>query len=196
MLNKLIKFFIALTLTLTLIAFAACEQPAPTELSETWEDQYTEVLLDANLAPEQIVIDSRQYDLAVVYNDSTLTDEEKAALMMKQATLNETLAYRYAYFNNTQGTTTLSDNSGTLIYQRTRRQNLNAKYDVTLKLPVNHNFNSLAQTFVTSSTIRLVTGGKYYRMEGDNATLGENGILASSGWKKKSGKFNIDEDMV
>ena len=66
-----------------------------------------------------------------------------AAQMMYAATKNIATAYQYSYFKHQLGTTQIGSKEGTLIVQRMRRQNQTIKDDTTLKLPYNHNFNSL-----------------------------------------------------
>ncbi|NCA66687.1 MAG: hypothetical protein EOM87_01335 [Clostridia bacterium] len=178
-----------------ILAVSGCKEDIIVDLPDDTIPLYTYVLLDGGIAPPAEVVESAIYDIDAVFADNELTTEEKVALMLKYSAYNETKAYRYSYFNSTIGTTSLSNNSGTLIYQRFRKQNLNAKYDVTLKLPVNHNFDAIAKFFVTDSTIRLVSEGKYFRMSGDDATYCENGLLSSGGWKKVSGKFNVNENI-
>ncbi len=193
-LQRLIPIIISAVL---ILGIAGCEKSLQVELTDTEEDmRYTYVLEDGLAAPDAEVAQSALYQIENIYIDSSLSVEQKIARIMKYAAYNETKAYRFAYFNSTVGTTSLAGNSGTLIYQRTRRQNLEAKYDTTLKLPVNHNFNVIAKNFVTDSTIRLVIDGRYYRMTGKEATYSDTGILSADNWKKYAGKFNIEESIA
>lgn len=148
------------------------------------------VLQDYSLAPEAEVAESVHTAILPIINDSALSDAEKIQKIMNAAEYNEAYVIRYTYFNYTKGTTSLTDKSGTLIYQRLRKQNENSKDDMTLKLPINHNFGSIEVAFVRNAALRYnPPGNTYYRMEADGKDIkynAETGLLSvdNSAWKK------------
>ena len=150
------------------------------------------VLQDYTVAPEESVAASVHTAILPIINDDTLSDAEKIQQIMNAAEYNEAFVNRYTYFNYTKGTTTIKDKSGTLIYQRLRKQNSNAKDDMTLKLPVNHNFGYTEVMFVRNAALRYnPAGNTYYRMEADGEDIQydeESGLLSvdNSAWKKHS----------
>lgn len=150
------------------------------------------VLQDYEVAPDESVAASVHTAILPIINDTTLSDAEKIQQIMNAAEYNESFVNRYTYFNYTKGTTTIKDKSGTLIYQRLRKQNANAKDDMTLKLPVNHNFGSTEVMFVRNAALRYnPAGNTYYRMEADGKDIKydeESGLLSvdNSAWKKHS----------
>lgn len=150
------------------------------------------VLKDYEAAPEASVAESVHTAILPIINDETLSTVEKIQQIMNAAEYNESFVNRYTYFNYTKGTTTIKDKSGTLIYQRLRKQNSNSKDDTTLKLPVNHNFGSVEVAFVRNAALRYnPAGNTYYRMQADGDKIKydeKTGLLSvdNADWKKHS----------
>lgn len=161
-------------------------------------DGIPSVLLDTEVAPDASVASSVNTPILPFINDASLTDAEKIQKIMNAAEINESYASRFTYFNYTTGTTSIDGKSGTLIYQRLRKQTSNSKDDITLKLPINHNFGSSEVAFVRSAVIRYnPPGNTYYRMEADGEDIkydSETGLLSvdNSAWKKKIGSFGTE----
>ena len=136
------------------------------------------VLKDYQDAPSSTIAASARYDVISILEDDSYTDAEKAAAAVLFTTGNECFVDQYSYMRYQIGSTKLKDKEGTLIYQRTRREINNGinkmKNDVTLKLPVNHNFGSTEVTFVANATTRYVTNGKYYKIVADNDMITVN----------------------
>lgn len=197
--KKKLTVFAVLAIVLTsCLAFTACADPitatiVPVDYSTVLND-YLKYPDAANTASMEAV----ERNVADIYADSSLSDAEKVAQMMDRATLNEIDCEYFAYFMDKVGTTNLGKKSGTLIYQRLRRQSDTLKDDTTIKLPVNHNFDSLAASFVTSADIRYVKDGKYFRMNcsaDDLSYDSETGLVVGSNWKKESrGNWNKTEN--
>lgn len=162
------------------------------EYNVTEAEGVPNVLQDYEVAPEASVAESVHTAILPIINDDTLSTAEKIQQIMNAAEYNESFVNRYTYFNYTKGTTTIKDKSGTLIYQRLRKQNSNSKDDMTLKLPVNHNFGSAEVMFVRSAALRYnPPGNTYYRMQADGECIkydGETGLLSvdNADWKKHS----------
>lgn len=161
--------------------------------------KYETVLADYLKAPDGVNLQKMQEverNVKDIFADSSLTDAQKVAQMIERSTQNEIVCDHFAYFNNKSGSSKIGSNSGTLIYQRLRRQSDALKDDTTLKLPVNHNFGSVEVNFVTDATIRYVNGGKYNRIEaksnGDISYDTKTGLLTVANWKKGS-KWDQDE---
>lgn len=171
------------------IAFAGCTKPLNVEIKEITD--YSIVLKDYQNYPDDANVSSMESisrNVSDIYADDSLSDSEKVAQMMDRATRNEIDCEYFSYFMDKMGTTSIGDNSGTLIYQRLRRQSDDLKDDTTIKLPVNHNFNSTASDFVTSADIRYTSDGQLKRMAAkniDNITYNETtGLLEVTEWKK------------
>lgn len=162
------------------------------EYNVTEAEGVPNVLQDYKVAPEASVAESVHTAILPIINDDTLSTAEKIQQIMNAAEYNESFVNRYTYFNYTKGTTTIKDKSGTLIYQRLRKQNSNSKDDMTLKLPVNHNFGSAEVMFVRSAALRYnPPGNTYYRMQADGECIKydeKTGLLSvdNADWKKHS----------
>lgn len=196
--KSLIVFAVLAIVLTTCVAFSACTDPIEANVTAI---DYSLVLNDYLKYPDAANVasmDAIERNVADIYADSSLSDAEKVAQMMDRATLNEIDCEYFAYFMDKVGTTNLGSNSGTLIYQRLRRQSDTLKDDTTIKLPINHNFNSIAATFVTSADIRYVKDGKYFRMDCKNSKITydeKTGLLSGSDWDKESSKnWNRDEN--
>ncbi len=140
-------------------------------------------------APSTSVAESCRYDLQSILDDTSLSDQYKAAAAVLFSTGNEVFVSNSAYFKYQVGTTNLGENSGTMIYQRIRREANHMKYDTTIKLPINHNFDSTAASFVTDATIRFEEGGLYHKITVNSENIQYNattGMLEvdKSNWKK------------
>ena len=126
-------------------------------------------------------------DMAAFYAS---TDDKNlvAAQMIFASYVNISTAHQYSFFKYQVGTTNLGDNTGTLLYQRMRRQNQTIKDDTTLKLPINHNFNSLAVAGVTGEgkvAIRYIKNGAIYRIQSNTIDYdSKTGLLSCDSWKK------------
>lgn len=202
---------IAFTLIIAVlcVSFMGCANSQNGEI--VYNVDYSKVLKDYQLYPDEVNVESMNskrsganatpVDITEIY-EKYLADElfvdEAIAQMIDGATMNEIACDHFAYFTNKIGSTKLGSNEGSLIYQRLRRQNDVLKDDTTIKLPVNHNFNSTASTFVTSADIRYTSEGKYKRMNTKNSKIKynfETGILEVEQWKKQSSKnWNKTED--
>lgn len=103
---------------------------------------------------------------------------------------NEITAERFNYFQYKKGSTEIDGKSGTLIYQRHRKQNQECKDDITLKRAINANFGPTELNFVQDSMIRLVYNDAIYRIKGNVADVtydGATGLLVVSDdatWEK------------
>lgn len=142
-------------------------------------------------APASKVSATVTYDVKSVLDDSSKSNAYKAAAAVLFATGNEIFVNQYAFFRNQIGTTDLGSNQGTLIYQRIRRETTDVKYDTTLKMPINHNFNAIAVNFVQGAAIRYAHYGVYHRMGASNSNMKYNektGLIEVSQWKKHSDK--------
>ena len=136
-------------------------------------------------------------DMAALFNGSS--DKNLiAAQMIYAAEKNIATAYQYSYFKNQVGTTDTGSNSGTLIVQRMRRQNQTTKDDTTLKLPINHNFNAIYASAVSSNgktAIRYVRDSKIYRINSKSVTYDEKtGLLGCDSWSKGK-NFGTEESV-
>ena len=154
---------------------------------------------DTWVAPEADVVETVKYPIAGIISDDSLTDVQKIQQIMSATEQNEIKVERFNYFQYKMGTTDIDGESGTLLYQRTRRQNQQDKDDTTIKLPVKHNFNITAVNFVQDAMIRLVHDNKIYRIEGDVKKIAyddKTGYLSlpADAWKK--GKHFGDEEFV
>lgn len=154
---------------------------------------FTLVMKDYEKAPNADNSNLTSSKVKDAFNDSSLAVNNKASKMIYEAMVNETNIDHFTYFNYKVGTTTLGDKSGTLLYQRLRKQSTTLKDDRTLKYPINHNFGALEQAFVTSAIIRYINPdeSKYYRIEAKNSsmTYDETTKLVSvpnDAWKKGS----------
>lgn len=196
--KKTLTIIAVLAIVLTCsIAFAACTDPVVVEGIVPVD--YSTVLNDYQKYPDAANVASMEAverNVSDIYADTSLTDAQKVAEMMDRATLNEIDCEYFAYFMDKVGTTNLGKNSGTLIYQRLRRQSDTLKDDTTIKLPVNHNFDGLAASKVTSADIRYVKDGKYFRMDckAEDLTYNtETGLLEGKNWKKQN-RSNWDRE--
>ena len=196
--KSLIVFAVLAIILTSCLAFTACTDPlnvtiVPVDYSAVLND-YLEYPDEANVTSMQAV----DRNVADIYADASLTDAEKVAQIMDRATYNEMECEYFTYFMDKVGTTNLGDNSGTLLYQRLRRQSDTLKDDTTIKLPVNHNFDAMASSFVTAADIRYVKDGKYFRMDcgaSDMSYDSKTGLVVGSNWKKQSrGNWNKTEN--
>ena len=196
--KSLIVFAVLAIILTSCLAFTACSDPlnvtiVPVDYSAVLND-YLEYPDEANVTSMQAV----DRNVADIYADASLTDAEKVAQIMDRATYNEMECEYFTYFMDKVGTTNLGDNSGTLLYQRLRRQSDTLKDDTTIKLPVNHNFDAMASSFVTAADIRYVKDGKYFRMDCGSSDMtydSKTGLVVGSNWKKQSrGNWNKTEN--
>lgn len=192
--------FIAVILVIGLAAtlFAGCADKIEGDLP----DDIPNLLQDTEVCPDDVLDTSSLVSAKAIYENTALTDVEKAMQMMSATEQNEmssSLA-RFNYFQYKIGTTSIEDKSGTLIYQRLRKQNQQDKDDTTLKLPINHNFGVLESSFVTSAMIRLLVNNKIYRISGKSSditydeTTGLLSMKDNDSWSK--GKNFGDEEFV
>lgn len=196
--KSLIVFAVLAIILTSCLAFTACSDPlnitiVPVDYSAALND-YLKYPDEANVTSMQAV----ERNVADIYADASLTDAEKVAQIMDRATYNEIECEYFAYFVDKVGTTNLGNNSGTLLYQRLRRQSDTLKDDTTIKLPVNHNFDALASSSVTAADIRYVKDGKYFRMDCGSSDMtydSKTGLVVGSNWKKQSrGNWNKTEN--
>lgn len=197
------KKFLATTLVLALalalcFSFVACNN-----IKNVYKivDQidYSTVLTDYLEYPDasnDASMTAVERNVTEIYNDSSLTDAQKVAQIMERATLNEIDCAYFAYFIDRSGETKMNKNHGQLIYQRLRRQSNTVKDDTTLKLPVNHNFDLIAQNTLTDAQIRYNSNGKLYKMKSSDIVYNEEtGLLTIEKWKKGD-KWNHSENVV
>lgn len=191
---------LALIVATCCIAFAGC---APDSQNVTIKEQidYSLVLKDYLEYPNEDNVNSMasiENNVSDIFADETLEDADKVAQMILRATQNEIDCAYFSYFMDKVGTSTIGDKSGTLVYQRLRKQSDTVKDDTTIKLPVNHNFGNTEVSFVYGADIRYVRdNNKYYRMDTkiDNLKYNEEtGLVDASGWERESSKnWNRDE---
>ncbi|MDE5548882.1 MAG: hypothetical protein K2J13_01375 [Clostridia bacterium] len=206
---------IALTLIISLlcVSFVACSGKSQNG-DPVYDVDYSLVLSDYLEAPDAANVASIEtkrdgakeeidpVDVSAIYDDymnGDLTITEAIAQMVDGATKNEIVCDHFAYFTNKIGSTKLGGNEGSLVYQRLRKQTDSVKDDTTIKLPINHNFNSVASTFVTSADIRYISSeGKYYRMNNKSDIIYnfKTGILEVEKWKKQSAKNWNDSQLA
>lgn len=196
--KSLIVFAVLAIILTSCLAFTACSDPLNVTIVPV---DYSAVLNDYLKYPDEANVTSMQAverNVADIYADASLSDAEKVAQIMDRATYNEMECEYFAYFMDKVGTTNLGDNSGTLLYQRLRRQSDTIKDDTTIKLPVNHNFDAMASSFVTAADIRYVKDGKYFRMDCGSSDMtydSQTGLVVGSNWKKQSrGNWNKTEN--
>lgn len=196
--KSLIVFAVLAIILTSCLAFTACSDPLNVTIVPV---DYSAVLNDYLKYPDEANVTSMQAvdrNVADIYADASLTDAEKVAQIMDRATYNEMECEYFTYFMDKVGTTNLGDNSGTLLYQRLRRQSDTLKDDTTIKLPVNHNFDAMASSFVTAADIRYVKDGKYFRMDCGSSDMtydSKTGLVVGSNWKKQSrGNWNKTEN--
>lgn len=196
--KSLIVFAVLAIILTSCLAFTACSDPLNVTIVPV---DYSAVLNDYLKYPDEANVTSMQAverNVADIYADASLSDAEKVAQIMDRATYNEIECEYFAYFVDKVGTTNLGDNSGTLLYQRLRRQSDTLKDDTTVKLPVNHNFDAIASSSVTAADIRYVKDGKYFRMDcgaSDMTYDSKTGLVVGSNWKKQSrGNWNKTEN--
>lgn len=196
--KSLIVFAVLAIILTSCLAFTACSDPLNVTIVPV---DYSAVLNDYLKYPDEANVTSMQAvdrNVADIYADASLTDAEKVAQIMDRATYNEMECEYFTYFMDKVGTTNLGDNSGTLLYQRLRRQSDTLKDDTTVKLPVNHNFDAIASSSVTAADIRYVKDGKYFRMDcgaSDMTYDSKTGLVVGSNWKKQSrGNWNKTEN--
>lgn len=196
--KSLIVFAVLAIILTSCLAFTACTDPLNITIVPV---DYSAVLNDYLKYPDEANVTSMQAverNVADIYADASLTDAEKVAQIMDRATYNEMECEYFAYFVDKVGTTNLGNNSGTLLYQRLRRQSDTLKDDTTIKLPVNHNFDALASSSVTAADIRYVKDGKYFRMDCGSSDMtydSKTGLVVGSNWKKESrGNWNKTEN--
>lgn len=196
--KSLIVFAVLAIILTSCLAFTACSDPLNITIVPV---DYSAVLNDYLKYPDEANVTSMQAverNVADIYADASLTDAEKVAQIMDRATYNEMECEYFAYFVDKVGTTNLGNNSGTLLYQRLRRQSDTLKDDTTIKLPVNHNFDAIASSSVTAADIRYVKDGKYFRMDCGASDMNydsKTGLVVGSNWKKQSrGNWNKTEN--
>ena len=196
--KSLIVFAVLAIILTSCLAFTACSDPLNVTIVPV---DYSAVLNDYLKYPDEANVTSMQAverNVADIYADASLTDAEKVAQIMDRATYNEIECEYFAYFVDKVGTTNLGNNSGTLLYQRLRRQSDTLKDDTTVKLPVNHNFDAIASSSVTAADIRYVKDGKYFRMDCGASNMRadtKTGGVAGANWKKQScGNWNKTEN--
>ena len=196
--KSLIVFAVLAIILTSCLAFTACSDPLNITIVPV---DYSAVLIDYLKYPDEANVTSMQAverNVADIYADASLTDAEKVAQIMDRATYNEMECEYFAYFVDKVGTTNLGNNSGTLLYQRLRRQSDTLKDDTTIKLPVNHNFDAIASSSVTAADIRYVKDGKYFRMDCGASDMNydsKTGLVVGSNWKKQSrGNWNKTEN--
>ena len=196
--KSLIVFAVLAIILTSCLAFTACSDPLNVTIVPV---DYSAALIDYLKYPDEANVTSMQAverNVADIYADASLTDAEKVAQIMDRATYNEIECEYFAYFVDKVGTTNLGDNSGTLLYQRLRRQSDTLKDDTTIKLPVNHNFDAIASSSVTAADIRYVKDGKYFRMDCGSSDMtydSKTGLVVGSNWKKQSrGNWNKTEN--
>ena len=158
-------------------------------------------LLDSEVAPDATVAATAKVGITDIVNDASLTTAQKIQKIMSATEQNEITAERFNYFQYKKGSTEINGKSGTLIYQRHRKQNQECKDDTTLKRAINANFGSFELEFVQDAMIRLVYNDAIYRIKGavedvtyDSAT----GLLvvaddATWGKGKDFGKYELVE---
>lgn len=155
------------------------------------EVNVSSLLNDVGVAPSDSVKATVRYDVQSILDNDSYSDSYKAAAALLFATGNEVFCNQYTWFRSQIGSTDLGSNSGTLIYQRLRRETTDMKYDTTLKYPVNHNFNAIAVGFVTDAAIRYIReDGQYFRFkaDGDFKYDEETGVVHMDKWTKHSNK--------
>ncbi len=196
--KSLIVFAVLAIILTSCLAFTACSDPLNVTIVPV---DYSAVLNDYLKYPDEANVTSMQAverNVADIYADASLTDAEKVAQIMDRATYNEMECEYFAYFVDKVGTTNLGNNSGTLLYQRLRRQSDTLKDDTTVKLPVNHNFDAIASSSVTAADIRYVKDGKYFRMDCGSSDMtydSKTGLVVGSNWKRQSrGNWNKTEN--
>lgn len=187
---------VALVIALLCATFAACAESQTGEIKDV---DYSTVLKDYLKAPDGVNLESMEskrpdakespVNVTEIYEDDSLSIGDKIAEMIYGSTMNEIACDHFAYFTNKVGSTNLGSKEGSLIYQRLRRQSDDIKDDITIKLPINHNFDAAAASFVTSADIRYIKDGIYNRMQNksDIKYNFKTGILEVAQWKKKSG---------
>ncbi|MDE5756809.1 MAG: hypothetical protein K2I23_06945 [Clostridia bacterium] len=196
--KKFLSVALVLAIALTMcLGFVACSGQNVDKLTdikyETILADYLEYPDAANLASMNAI--SR--NVAEILADESLSTADRIAAAMYRSTYNEIDCEYFAYFIDRSGETKMNSNHGQLIYQRLRRQSDSVKDDWTLKLPINHNFDLIAQNTLTTAAIRYVKDGKYYRMSNNSDIVynTETGLLEVEQWKKESNKnWNRDED--
>lgn len=186
--KKILSITLVLAIALTMcFSFAACGQ----KVDNFADIDYTNVLADHLEYPDEANIAAMNAvtrNVADIYADSTLTTAQKVAQMMARATQNEIECAYFAYFIDRMGETKMNSNHGQLIYQRLRRQSDTLKDDITIKLPVNHNFDAIASSTLTDAKIRYVKDGYYYKITNKSNIVynEETGLLTVDSWKRTS----------
>ena len=144
----------------------------------------------ASASSSSKILKALTYDedyMADLYSSSSDTNLI-AAQMMFAAYKNIATAYQYSYFSDKIGTTNLGDKSGKLVVQRLRRQNKDIKDDITLKLPIEHNFGTFEVKAVTGEgavAMRYIKNGGIYRIKSNKITYDEKtGYLSCDSWGK------------
>ncbi len=196
-LKKLISALCLVTIVATTGALlVSCSDPYNVVMFDGVPNQ----LQDSEVAPDDVVAATAEIGIVDIINDATLTNAQKIQRIMSATEQNEITAERFNYFQYKKGSTDLGSHSGTLIYQRLRKQNQQNKDDTTYKRAVNHNFNALETTSVEDAMKRFLWDNKIYRMKGtiDNLVYDEeSGLLTMTGdssWKK--GNNFGDEEFV
>lgn len=178
----------------------------PSQTATLKEVDFSTLVPGYEKAPEESgssteILDAIYYKapaMEAYYNSATADNKNLvAAQMIFAAYKNIATAYQYSYFANKVGTTELNG-GGTLVEQRLRRQNQTQKDDTTLKLPINHHFNTfyvLAVTGEKKNSIRYIKDGKIYRIKSmEIAYNEETGLLECSKWKaNKDAKWANDD---
>ena len=196
--KKFLATALVLVLALTVcFSFAACDK-LKNVYAIAEQIDYLNVFTDYLEYPDaanEASMAAVERNVSDIYNDSSLTDAQKAAQMMDKITHNEMATDHVSFFIDRSGETKMNKNHGQLIYQRLRRQSNTVKDDTTLKLPVNHNFDLIAQNTLTDATIRYVTGGKLYKISGSEMGYDESTGLITVGKWKRGNKWNHKEDI-
>ena len=164
-------------------------------------DNIPNKLLDSEVAPDDVVAATAKVSIVDIVNDTALTNAQKIQKIMSATEQNEITAERFNYFQYKTGSTEIGGKSGTLIYQRHRKQNQECKDDITLKRAINANFGNTELNFVQDSMIRLVYNDAIYRIKGNVADVtydSATGLLVVSDdatWTKGKdfGKYELVE---
>ena len=187
-----ISVIAGIALIAVLAVFVIMPLLSPSQTGEVKEViDFSLELADYTKAPSSAVTSSVTYDVASILNDSSKSNAYKAAAAVLFTTGNEIFVNQYAFFRYQVGTTNLGSNYGTLIVERIRRETTDVKYDTTLKLPINHNFNTAFVGQVQSANIRYAHYNVYHRMDSalsDMKYNEETGLIEVAKWKKQDSK--------
>lgn len=193
--KKFLTIALILVLAMTVcVCFAACNKDIDEkDRIKITQIDYSTVLADYLAYPDAANDESMKSitrNVKQIYEDSSLSNAQKAAQMMERATQNEIECEYFSYFRDQVGETKLNGNSGQLIYQRLRRQSDTVKDDITIKLPINATFDMTAKRATTAADIRYISNGMYNRMNNKSSIVynTETGLLEVAQWKKQSDK--------